>query len=529
MNKRSDIMSPMTIQLFIDQISALELHIQELVPQSTVDFVIKDENKLTLSEIKACFENVSNTEKFKQSLKTILATRWSRISYTPMCYTQAPFNPINRFCLDLANQLSPLPNTQDEIADLGIGEGPYFILMPSLVVATDISGTNIHEYKLHQFILSDDERLFIPLQLCLDYAAVQAHGLTHVTSTDINQYSRLTASEQERVSNHSTPVHNYLKAILQLQKTKKEAIGLGPQLSQLIEALRNGGAHREGGGDEYNSGAAANTGIVKFSEYLNTLSEKTKNEFYEKHSAYKVTGLEILPYPGLKTLIDRLTRPTDASFLETIYCVELIADYLEKLVDHYGITTKDITFYEACCETTKRQLNLSINQEFDYILLPFKKVEKISLASSSAMTLNEMNFDKHLEKFRAIEALMQKKCESVNKLMEKQNKNKPTYQAAANAAKLLCQTLTAAKADFLKNHNKIQFLTCCKNAINNAEELKKHRGCKLTLAKFLRDILSLISKKAARVLTNKNHLFAPKTASHKELELFENIVSRLSI
>lgn len=761
----------MTTQLFEDQISALELHLKELVPQLTVDFVIKYENELTLSEIKACVEDVSTTKEFEQSLKTILAARWKRICHTPMCYTQAPFNPVNRFCLDLANQLSPLPNTQDEIADLTIGEGPYFILMPSLGVATDVSGANIHEYKLHQFVLSDDARLFIPLQLCLDYATDRQQGFTHVTSTDINQYPILTPTEQERISNHSTPVYDYLQSILKLQKTKQIATELGPQLIRLIEALRQGGAKKKG--TELNSGAEANTGIVKFSEYWDTLRETTKKECYEKYSDYRQTGFEIVPHPGLKTLIGRLMKPYTASYIDTIYCVELIAEALERLIKHYGITTSDITAYEDHCQIKKRHLSELINQEFDYKLLPskmnyhkllpqlfqlpsdqqkemfksdqcedawayalkhapstlvdfvpvltatimakrdskgnnildiaiayypellellllkamtlnpsqqkellknivyseyqyadhssvlhyiyskhpkfinkvidenvkqanienlntkhsvwfnrynrnikistlcllaqegditniqklldagvalnpepqeavsaliaatinnklecvtfllkknikinqqdmngntalyhavqngnpqiqevllnhkatFAMIEESKLSMNTSMTLYALNFDEHLEKFKAIETLMLKKCENANILIEKNDKHKPTYQAAANAAKILCQTLTTAKDEFLKTHNKKHFLTCCKNAIDNAQELTKHRGCKLVLAEFLRNILSLISKKAVAVLTNKYHLFAPKTASEKKLDLFANRVS----
>jgi ankyrin repeat protein len=361
-------MKASTIQSLQDNIFAIELNLQDRPPNNTDDALIEFESKLTLKELKDCLAVVADDQShLEQSLKNLLAARWERIRKTPSCYTQAPFNPVNCLCLELANILAPLPNEPDEIDNLLINQGPYFLLMPSLAAAKDISGANIHQYKLHQFVLSDDERLFMPLQLCLNYAVDRQQDIMHAVSTvesaGLADYEKLSPTEIERISNHSTVAQEYLASILSLQKERQQANDLGPQLSRLVEALRNGGAKKRG--QEYDSGAPANEGIVAFSKYWDTLSKEQQDATYKK-------------YPVLKDLIGRLMRPNAANYRETTFCVEIIANGIEDLVSRNNISTVNIKDLETACRLKKEKFENLFLKEHGYTLLPSKaKFSKI--------------------------------------------------------------------------------------------------------------------------------------------------------
>jgi ankyrin repeat protein len=349
-------MNPTTIKILKDTILAVELSLDDHVLTTTMDRVIDFENRLTLNDIKHCLEN-TDEDLIPEAIKRLLAVRWERIKSTPLSYTEAPFNEINCLCVELAKIISPLPDTQDELDELQIGEGPYFQLMPTLAVAQDISLTNIHEYKLDQFILSDDNSVFIPLKLCLDYSKDRQEGLFHVASNDDANYTALSSNEIERISNHSRAVRDYLQAVLNLQTAKKESNELGPRLRRLIHALRKGGVKKQG--DELNAGAAANEGIVDFMTYWEKLSSSMHSELYRK-------------YEGLEPLFGRLMRPDSANYRETTYCVELIANALETICDTQRIGTIAISDFENECTRKQETLIDLYRNNRRYTLLPQK-------------------------------------------------------------------------------------------------------------------------------------------------------------
>lgn len=133
---------------------------------------------------------------------SFLSKRWERIRNSNLCYTQQPSNLINQLCLEVAKAISPPATTALEIEVLAPNTGPYCFLMPSLENSVNVYGENIHSLGLHEFILSDNERVFIPLAQCLLQASLSEGGqLRHMVMID-GRYPELTHNEVERLSHH---------------------------------------------------------------------------------------------------------------------------------------------------------------------------------------------------------------------------------------------------------------------------------------------------------------------------------------
>ncbi len=302
------IFSTSLIDDLINQIETINTLLDAEEIKTTTASLANFENKFTLSEIQNCLVT-SSFLVLENDLRHILAQRWQRIRGSIMCYTQSPFNRVNRFCLDLATQLAPLPPTTDEFDRLADREGPYFLLMPSLMVSQDVYGSNIHHLALHQFILSDNEQLFIPLEQCLERASISDTGeLEHLVSEN-DVYSMLTPAEVVRVILHSELMRDCIDTIKKFNKQRIHGEGFDAHLHRLSKALREGGAKVSG--EEYTAGAAANIGIFEFYNYWDSYSAIKRQELY-------------LNYPELKEVIDRLLRPKEAIYTESIYCVELL-------------------------------------------------------------------------------------------------------------------------------------------------------------------------------------------------------------
>lgn len=384
------------LSLLKDTLMATSWAFEDRRPSSTHMALMDHENALTLKAINDCLYSNVSEDQLEKNIKKLLADRWERIRNTPLDYTHNPDNIINRLCIELANALEPLPKTPEEIDELKAGYGPYFLLMPSLEAGIDIAGRNIHQLQLHQFILSDDERLPIPLQDCLDYAVTQE--LKHIVckNPDEPDYPLLSSNEVERIANHSAAVRNYLHVLVGLWKEKKEGVGLGIQLGKLIEALRKGGKKRaellatgnvqipegESGetlrkraGDEYNAGAEANEGIMAFSTYWNQFTPEQLEQFDQQYPNFEINGAR---HDGLINLVGRLLRPASDDYKNEIFCVDLIADGFELLAEHYHIASLTLSELEESCRAKSAELEIALADFEKHPLLPSKaKFSKI--------------------------------------------------------------------------------------------------------------------------------------------------------
>ncbi len=199
------------------------------------------ENEVTLDALEYCFETYAEgSEDLKDALKQVLADRWERIRHhSAASYTVQPFNQTNQLCLQIANMLSPLPEGEANIDALPERTGPYFLLMPTLAVSKDIYGTDIHNYRLNQLTLSDDETLFIPIQESLDaaFAAGAGDGIPRHQVSENTVYPNLTTTERKRIEEHSVAAKQYIASLDEFIIEKRHGGGLRNQLWRLKAAL----------------------------------------------------------------------------------------------------------------------------------------------------------------------------------------------------------------------------------------------------------------------------------------------------
>ena len=314
------ILSAEKIALFLREIKKLRRLLETLRSENPLQSFERFENQLTIDELEACFSDPTS-EAFNAKLIHLLSMRWERIRNSSMCYTQKPMNTVNQLCLELAKAISPPVTTKSEIEALEPNVGPYHLLMPSIEESVDIYGENIHSLDLHMFILSDNERVYIPLAQCLYQASISEEGqLKHMVKID-GEYPILTRNEVERVSYHSKQASEFYLAIIALNKQRLLSDDIGAKLSQLARQLRSGGA--KGSGSELNAGSAANLGILAFGEYWEALPERQKLAIFTET-------------PGLRNILGRLFRPVDAHYQETRFCVELLAGELDSIILAYN-------------------------------------------------------------------------------------------------------------------------------------------------------------------------------------------------
>ena len=330
-----------TIEHYIREIESIKLILTDQSDVSPSEKFGQYENRLTIEQIESCLLSYSGDE-LNESLRELLSTRWERIRNSYNSYTQSPHTLVNTLCLDLAKKLSPLPEDADVIDELGPRVGPYFLLMPSLTASKDIYGSNIHHLRLHQFILSDDGHLFIPIEACLYLASLSDEGELRHQVSESDVYPTLSMAEVERISGHSTQVTAYYNAIEKYNAKRLRGEDLGPQLHRLKRALLDGGVLAEG--EELDSGSAANTGIAEFYAYWESLTPGTQQEYYDRYS-------------HLQETLGRLFRPTDTDYLDTRYCVQLLANRIEAIVQQNGIETQSLVTLKDIMDQKKQQLS----------------------------------------------------------------------------------------------------------------------------------------------------------------------------
>ncbi len=294
------------ISLFLARIIALLKQPGNLQPSKTLQSLERFENQLTLVALEECF-SAHQSGLLNSNLTRLLSERWERIRNSRMCYTQQPSNPVNQLCLDLAKAIST--------------DCYYNLLMPSIIEHTDIYGNSINDLGLHEFILSNNELVFIPIIGCLEQASISEEGnLRHLVKID-DVYPELTCNEIDRVSCHSTQAAELYQAVIALNTTRLHGSDIGAKLSQLARRLRGGGAG--GSGSEFNAGSTANIGIIEFFSYWEDLPETRKKAILTAN-------------PGLKETLGRLSRPNDESYQEVRFCVELLAAALDPIIAKYS-------------------------------------------------------------------------------------------------------------------------------------------------------------------------------------------------
>jgi hypothetical protein len=371
----------------------------------------KLESKITLIELQLLIADC-NQDRSALPFRAFLNNRWEeRIN--------------NALCITLANALSAI-----------YGIGCYQLLMPSIThIENEITGTSLNDrdLNLHHFVLSDDNSRFIEVAPCLDCS--ENDGILKHCSLSNGEPQRLSETEIERVTKHSHEANQYYAAIEKVIEAQNRPT-VGGMLHQTIVALKLGGEHGGRGGTEFDSGAEANVAIERICRYWN-------NELSEaQRTAIAPLAAPQHPNVTLGDSLGRLWRPQDANYRGVRYCVEVIANQMESILEsHLDLYQMDIA--PLMTARTEKQIALrnAITSEnyamtFDYPLstlflhdlYSLNKAQFHAVNQELVDVLNATPLETRLEWINNIminrNTMYVKDFTSITNLMDKEQRNK---------------------------------------------------------------------------------------------------------
>ncbi len=273
------------------------------------------EASYTLFHIKRLLSDKAN-QSLEKTLIRFLKKRWDYIKNTDAQYCHSFNNPANILCIEIAKIL-------------GSNTMPYLlILMPTLatVKINDYTTSAYNEeLNLREVILSDDNTRLIHIVDVLDSALVDSTLKYNSLFESMPRELKLT--EQIRCLDRHPTVENYYQSIKDKQNFVLYGETYGAYLNRLITGLRDGGKHKNG--REMNAGQDANIAILDFSIFLEGLDIEARSKFLAMsfHDEFSLEDLSINHFWRL------LTRSPEMDYHDYIYCVELIADSLEKILE----------------------------------------------------------------------------------------------------------------------------------------------------------------------------------------------------
>jgi hypothetical protein len=252
-----------------------------------------------------------------------LKKRWGIIEDTDIQYLHDFVNPANVACISIAKTLGLILNQ------------PYLtLLMPSLC------SVNLRDYitssyrdedvvDLQDIVLSDCNKRVIYISDALDSS--QEDGVLKHNSLFMKQVKRLSERELDKILTRHESVKAAYDALQARVTFKLFGDTVGANLNRLIQGLRLGGVHKHGHDDD--SGLDANTAIVVFSEYLETLSDETKETLMAAGKFDRFVANDPPEFISIATTWQRLTRPLDRDYRHVTFCVEVIANRLEEMLE----------------------------------------------------------------------------------------------------------------------------------------------------------------------------------------------------
>lgn len=160
----------------------------------------------------------------------------------------------------------------------------------------------------------------------------------------------------ERVSRHSKQASEFYQAVIAFNKQRLLGDDIGAKLSQLVVALRSGGSHSgRGSGSELNAGSEANLGILAFNDYWVALPEQQKLAIFAET-------------PELKNILGRLFRPDDVNYKEVRFCVELLANALDPIIQQYNAKPTIQTLHN-CVLKQERLFNAAAQSRYGLVII----------------------------------------------------------------------------------------------------------------------------------------------------------------
>lgn len=319
-----NMLTPETINNFLAKIQLAE---EQLSSDKFPSHLYHMEASFTLAQLKRVLLSSHLRSSAKLSvLTTILAKRWQCIQSTNLAYLHDFTNPANIVCMEVARELGKLYK-----------KSYLTFLMPSLaaIKASDyISSSYEDDLDLKDIVLSDDSTHIISVSDTLSNA--REDGTLKHNSLFAGRVKVLSFTEEARVLSRHLTVKEYYDALQARVNFKLYGDTVGAALNRLIKGLRAGGEHskeKHGGGESLDSGYAANVAIIEFSAYLETLDPETRSTLMAAKKTDRYFSRVSIESISMAQIWGRLTRPADAEYTNTIYCVENIANYLEEILE----------------------------------------------------------------------------------------------------------------------------------------------------------------------------------------------------
>jgi len=356
------------IDYFLKQIEAATEALQDYKPET---YLYNLEAYITLQQLKKTLTQKPINPDLLDELNSIFRTRWLNIQGTNIEYLHDFTNPASKVCIELSCEIGKLTRTS------------YLTkLMPSLAAVARhdyISSSYDDDIDLYDIVLSDCGKRIISISDVLSSADVD--GILKHNSLFSGKVKALSDSEIRKVLSRHTSVKEFYDAIEARTSFKFQGDTVGAALNRLIFGLRAGGVTAgrilstiDRGLDD-NSGYDANTAIVEFSEYLETLSPETRNILM---NAQKIDRFEVRLAPQKKKVSDlwgRLARPKNSRYTDTIYCVELAANHLEEILnENPGLY--DLVSYEGDAVESLAKLEETVVRTRENMGIQLKTIER---------------------------------------------------------------------------------------------------------------------------------------------------------
>jgi len=356
------------IDHFLKQIEAATKALQHYKPET---HLYNLEAYLTLQQLKKTLSQKPINPDLLNELKSIFSVRWSNIQYTNIEYLHDLTNPASKVCIELSYELGKLTETS------------YLtILMPSLAtVASDeyLTSSYNDDIDLYDIVLSDCGKRIISISDVLSSADID--GILKHNSLFRGKVKALSDSEIRKVLSRHATVKEFYDAIEARTSFKLQGDTVGAALNRLIFGLRAGGvtagrklSTKDRGLDD-NSGYDANTAIVEFSEYLETLSPETRKILMDSQKTDRFDFDQNPQKKKVSNLWGRLARPKSTEYMNVLYCVELAANHLEEiLIENPGLY--DLVSYEGDAIESLAKLEENVVKSHEDMAIQLKTIEK---------------------------------------------------------------------------------------------------------------------------------------------------------
>lgn len=389
----------------VEKIQLLQNELKEDDNHSNISLL---ETRYTLFKLEQIL--LSDIDNIYYDLAVFFIKRWERMKNTNAQYLHDFTNPANEICTLLAQCLN---------------EAEYLsILMPSLIndkVDYLTSAYNEKDLDLKQLILTSDNLALIHIGDVLSFAHID--GQLKLNSLFNGKIKKLSLKEKQRLLSRDSSVADYYNTLMERVNYRLYGETAGAALTRLIAGLREGG--RRDKGEEHNAGNTANIAIIDFKVFFDSLTEEQRKKvnaasrlnlyadedadngkitlesmlislFHEKALAKykdKQNVIEIGDEKAIELtfLLDEEIEPTqplneispegyesqeeeeeeeEEEELDIAFCVELIADEIEKILKEnqylYDISP-EIDFVKESLEELDRNVALH-QQQYQFVI-----------------------------------------------------------------------------------------------------------------------------------------------------------------